>query len=312
VPAIEVINVSRTFGGSDDLRYALRDVSLSVEQGQILALLGENGAGKTTLTKILSTLLLPSAGSARILGTDVAADPGFVRRNLSVIFGGDRGLYGRLTARQNLRYFAVLAGMSSRNLDDKVAAELAQVGLDPSSKAPVHTFSRGMRQRLHIAIGLITRPRVLLLDEPTLGLDPLEATRLRQVIAELRDDGATVMLTSHYLLDIEQLSDRVTLLHRGRLTHNLTVDEFQAAAGQGCVIEVFGRGTPPAAAPQWGSVDVHVELVSDGWIARYAVTDWDAAIFGRLRDHLSGTVVTDMRTKRASFEDAYRALAAEC
>jgi len=308
-PAIEVDAVSRTFGNGA-IR-ALDGVSFTVATGEIVALLGANGAGKTTMTKILSTLLLPTSGTARVLGLDVTREERAVRARSSVIFGGDRGLYGQLTGRDNLRYFAVLGGVGRRGLASKVDAALAEVGLADAAGRDVQTYSKGMRQRLHIAIGLISEPSVLLLDEPTVGLDPVEAQRLREAIAHLRDGGVTVLLTSHYLLDVERLADRVLLLDHGRITYDLTVAEFIQEAGYAATIVVSGEGPVPpsevfasAGLPTIGRTDR-----ADGWELRLGVRQWDPAIFASVAKLLDGTVVHQVHVEQVRLEEAFAAIA---
>ncbi len=178
-PAIEVDGLSRVFGVRGETVRALDDVTFAVPAGQCVALLGVNGAGKTTLAKVLSTLLLPTAGTARVHGYDVVADTAVVRGLVSVVFGGDRGLYTMLTGAENMAYFGMLAGIRRKDVRTRVPELLAQVGLDDAADRRVETYSKGMKQRLHVAAGLVADPQVLFLDEPTVGLDPNEAGRLR-------------------------------------------------------------------------------------------------------------------------------------
>ncbi|MEU9135264.1 ABC transporter ATP-binding protein [Streptomyces sp. NPDC048404] len=196
---------------------ALDDVSVSVEQGEVHGLLGPNGAGKSTLMKILSTVLLPTSGTGRVLGHDLATEHRRIRPLLGIVFGGERGLYPRLTARQNLRYWAALYGLTSRDGVARTDALLDELGLADRADDRVETFSVGMRQRLHLARGIVGDPRVLLLDEPTNGLDPLAARQLRELIRRLAGEGRTVLLATHDLAEAEALCDRVTMINHGRV-----------------------------------------------------------------------------------------------
>ncbi|MFI0960875.1 ABC transporter ATP-binding protein [Streptomyces sp. NPDC021080] len=196
---------------------ALDDVSVTVEQGEVHGLLGPNGAGKSTLMKILSTVLLPTSGGGRVLGHDLTTEHRRIRPLLGIVFGGERGLYPRLTARQNLRYWAALYGLTTRNGAARTDALLDELGLAERADDRVETFSVGMRQRLHLARGIIGDPRVLLLDEPTNGLDPLAARQLRELILRLAQEGRTVLLATHDLAEAEALCDRVTMINHGRV-----------------------------------------------------------------------------------------------
>lgn len=221
--AVEVDRLGRTFeqrGGrgraGDGARTALDGLELRLPYGEVHGLLGPNGAGKTTLCKILSTVLLPTSGTARVAGHDVVRQAREVRRLIGLVFGGERGLYNRLTARQNLRYWAALYRQpgGGRGRVDRL---LERVGLADRADDPVETYSRGMKQRLHLARGLIGDPRVVILDEPTTGMDPVAAHEFRTLVRELRDEGRTVLLTTHDMAEAEAVCDRVSLIDRGRL-----------------------------------------------------------------------------------------------
>jgi ABC-2 type transport system ATP-binding protein len=171
----------------------------------------------------------------------------------------------------------------------------------------VQTYSKGMRQRLHIAIGLIGRPSVLLLDEPTVGLDPVEAQRLREAIAQLRSGGVTVLLTSHYLLDVERLADRVLLLDHGRIAYDLTVAEFIKEAGYAATIVVTGKGPMPqstAGLPVVGRTED-----GDGWELRLGVRQWDPSVFASVSRLLDGSVVREVHVEQVRLEEAFAAVA---
>src|SRR5262245_7678896 len=185
---IEVSDLTRTFRSGRGLMKrlvgkpakqveAVRGVSFTVEPGELFGLLGPHGAGKTTTIKMLITLLLPTSGSARVLGHDVTAHPREVRRRVGYVFGGDRGLYDRLSGRDNLRYFAELYAVPAREQNRRIDELLELVGLTGRDQERVEGYSRGMRQRLHIARGLLHRPEVLFLDEPSIGIDPVEIGR---------------------------------------------------------------------------------------------------------------------------------------
>ena len=196
---------------------ALDDVSLTIPAGEIHGLLGPNGAGKTTLVKILSTVLLPTSGSARVLGHDVVEETRAVRPLIGIVFGGERGLYWRLTGRQNLEYWGALYRLSARETKAHAQRLIERVGLAERADERVETYSRGMKQRLHLARGLVGDATVLFLDEPTTGMDPLAAREFRTLIAELRGEGRTILLATHDMVEAETVCDRVTLIDRGKL-----------------------------------------------------------------------------------------------
>lgn len=223
---------------------AIDDLDLMVTQGQIFGLLGPNGAGKTTLIKVLTTLLSPTSGSAAVAGYDVGREGTQVRRRIGFVFGGDRGLYFRLSGRDNLLYFAALYGLSRNEAVTRADRLLGLVGLADHQSRRVEQYSRGMRQRLHIARGLLTEPAVLFLDEPTIGLDPEGARELRGLIADLRSPERTVLLTSHYMMDIDLLCDRLTIIGDGKLLAEGTPGDIRRSVPQYEVIEVELASAP--------------------------------------------------------------------
>jgi len=216
--AVEVSRLSRTYKRRrKEPRIALDQVDLSIEKGEVHGLLGPNGAGKTTLCKILSTVLLPTSGTARVDGFDVVKETAAVRRTIGIVFGGERGLYARLTARQNLRYWSALYRQPTKQGHHRVEELLDRMGLAERADERVETFSRGMKQRLHLARGLIGDPHTLILDEPTVGMDPVAARDFRTLVGELRADGRSVLVTTHDMAEAEAICDRVSLIDGGRV-----------------------------------------------------------------------------------------------
>ena len=222
---------------------ALVDMNLKVPQGIVFGLLGPNGAGKTTTVRILSTLLTPTRGSAKVLGFDVEHEASEVRRHIGLILGGERGLYGRLTGKENLQYFAALNHLSPRDADRRSDELLEQVGLGDRGGDMVEQYSRGMKQRLHIARALLTDPTILFMDEPTIGLDPFGAQELRQLIPELVSLGKTILLTTHYMFEADQLCQTIAMINHGTLVAIGTPAEIKRGFSKVTVVEVTVKQT---------------------------------------------------------------------
>jgi ABC-2 type transport system ATP-binding protein len=309
--AIRVDALTRTYGQGSKIVTALDGVSMQVDYGEVVALLGVNGSGKTTLIKILSTLLLPTSGSAFVDGHDVVRHAKRVRQATSVVFGGDRGLYTRLTGRANLRFFGMLAGLGRRDLVGCVDAALEQMNLTGVAGKRVETYSRGMRQRLHLAIGLMSSPKVLLLDEPTVGLDPVESQRLRNAILQLCSRGVAILLTSHYLLDVEKLATRVLLLSGGRIQENLTLAEFVRVSGHAATVSVRGRGEAPHLTADRLPPSVTARCtrpVPDTWLLDLHLREWSGDTFQLLDTLLAGIEVDDVQVRETRLEEAFEAI----
>ena len=195
---------------------AVQDLSLSIEAGEVYGLLGPNGSGKTTTILMLLGLTEPSAGWARVLGFDPVREPLSLKRRVGYL-PDSVGFYGELTAWENLRYIARLNGLPRLEAERRIGQALERMGLTEAAHRAVSTFSRGMRQRLGLAEVLMKDPRVVILDEPTLGLDPEAAQEFLQMIASLKAEGITVLLCSHLLHQVQAICDRVGLFHRGQL-----------------------------------------------------------------------------------------------
>ncbi|GAA3175130.1 ABC transporter ATP-binding protein [Nonomuraea roseoviolacea] len=224
---IETKHLRKEFGG----KVAVEDLSLTIPRGRVTGLLGLNGAGKTTTIKILATLLRPTSGTVTVGGLDPGNTPHTVRRRINLIAGGERMVYARMTGRENLWYFGQLYDIPGKVLKSRIGELLELVGLTAAAGTRVEQYSRGMTQRLSIARGLINDPDYLLLDEPTLGLDAPIARDLRKVVAELAERGKGVLLTSHYLAEVEQLCEHVYVIGDGRHLAEGSPGELMAQTG---------------------------------------------------------------------------------
>jgi ABC-2 type transport system ATP-binding protein len=217
---------------------AVDGISFDVQEGELFGLLGPNGAGKTTTVKMLTTLLIPTGGSATILGYDVVRDAESIRPRIGFIFGGERGLYWRLSAKDNLRYFADLYHVDPDVAKRRLPMLLELVGLNGREDEKVEGYSRGMRQRLHVARCLLHDPEMLFLDEPTMGLDPVGARELRQVIRNLVAEDKTVFLTTHYMFEADSLCARVAVINHGQIVALDTPEGLKRHVEDLSVIEV--------------------------------------------------------------------------
>ena len=196
----------------------MRNVSFEIREGEIFGLIGPNGAGKTTLTKSIATLIQPTSGSIAVKGYDTVADDQNVRRNVGLAGAEERSFYWRLTAEQNLLFFARLHGLSARTAKDRIGELLGLLDLQDLARRRFAELSTGNKQRLSVARALLANPPVLLLDEPTRSLDPIAAARMRSTIKSLaQDNNATIFLTSHNLTEVEELCDRVAIISQGEI-----------------------------------------------------------------------------------------------
>ncbi|MFQ5876918.1 MAG: ATP-binding cassette domain-containing protein [Acidobacteriota bacterium] len=221
-----------------DLR-AVDGISFEVRKGEIYGLLGPNGAGKTTTMSMMSGLLLPDEGRVRFDGIDLRADPIGVKRQLGVV-PQETALYENLSARENLRFWGGLYGLSGGALAGAVDRVLEQVGLTSRAGDPVKTYSGGMKRRLNLALGLVHSPRAVLLDEPTVGIDPQARINVLDVVRAVASSGTTVLYTTHYLEEAESLCDRIGIMDHGRILAEGTLDELKRRAGETEVVTIRG------------------------------------------------------------------------
>jgi ABC-2 type transport system ATP-binding protein len=287
---------------------AVRGVDFAVERGELFGLLGPNGAGKTTTIKMLITLLLPTSGSARVLGHDVVEDPRAVRSRVGYVFGGDRGLYERLSGLDNLRYFAELYGVPAREQKARIGELLELAGLAGREKERVEGYSRGMRQRLHIARGLLHKPEVLFLDEPSIGIDPVGARELRTTVADLRNAGTTVLLTTHYMFEADELCDRIAVIADGRIVAEGTPADLKSRVGEGSVVEVEVFGSAGSVLPALRALPgVRSAVVEERGHSEVIVVRAEpgAEVTQPVLGALDGVSLGRVATRQPTLEDAY-------
>ncbi len=210
---------------------AVKGISFEVYRGEIFSLLGPNGAGKTTTISMISCLLEPTSGSAVVDGHAIPGDEMAVRRAIGVV-PQEIALYDTLTARQNLSFWGQMYGMGGKELKRRIEEVLEQTGLTDRAKDRVQTYSGGMKRRLNIGVGLLHQPKLLFMDEPTVGIDPQSRRQILDGVLELKDAGMTVLYTTHYMEEAEELSDRVGIIDRGELIAVGTQDELTRMVGE--------------------------------------------------------------------------------
>ncbi|WP_414527477.1 ABC transporter ATP-binding protein [Nodularia chucula] len=235
---LEAHQLQKTFSQSKQMITAVKDVSLNIHPHEVLAFLGPNGAGKTTSIKMIAGLIQPDAGWVKIAGTDPHRNPTALQ-NLGAVLEGNRNLYWRLTPQENLEYFGVLKGLSRREATRSGLALLDRFGLMSKRQTAVENLSRGMQQKLAFAVALVHKPQLLLLDEPTLGLD-VEATEdVKILVKEIAAAGCAILLTTHQLSIAEELADRVAIIQSGEIITELSTSELiRQFSGTGYKIQV--------------------------------------------------------------------------
>jgi daunorubicin resistance ABC transporter ATP-binding subunit len=305
-PAILADGVRQTFGDV----VALDGLDLEVEPGTVFGLLGPNGAGKTTLVRILATLLPPTAGRARVLGHDVVAEPLAVRRRIGLA-GQFAAVDEELTGRENLEMIGLLYRLSRAEARTRAAEVLERFGLADVADRRVSTYSGGMRRRLDLGASLTGRPPILLLDEPTTGLDPRTRQELWSIVDDLRRAGTTVLLTTQYLDEADRLAQRIAVVDNGRIAAEGTAAQLKATIG-GNILSV--RVADPARAPDAGAALASLAAgdqprvnATDGEI-RLAVGDPAASAEALRRLDARQLSVAAIELQQPSLEDAFLAL----
>lgn len=293
---------------SPNIRVAVDRVSISVHAGEIYGLLGPNGAGKTTTLRMLGTLLKPTDGSAEICGYDINYDSASVRRHIGVLFAGERGIYWRLTARENLVLFGRLELMSRKMIQQRSSYLLDRLGLADRSNDLVESFSTGMKQSLNLARTVLHDPPVLLLDEPTASLDPSASRHTREFVKELTKEGKAILLATHNMFEADELCDRVGIINDGQLVAEGRPSELIAQAGVEPRVELRIEGAIEPAQVALRAMDLWCNPKNQGANSEFAVRapyGWESV---RQISHLleqAGVRVLESRLREATLEDAF-------
>lgn len=218
---------------------AVDNLSFNVKEGEIVGLLGENGAGKTTTLRMISTMLKPTSGTVEVNGYDVTKNPQEVRKEIGILFGGDVGIYDRLTARENIEYFGKLYGMNKEEIDKRIAELAKDLEMEEYIDRKAGKFSRGMKQKMSIARTIIHSPGVMLFDEPSTGLDVSAARVIYEFIYKCKRENKIILLSSHSMKEVEKLCDRVVIINKGKIADEGTVEELKRKYNEDDLEEIF-------------------------------------------------------------------------
>ncbi|MGL4571517.1 MAG: ATP-binding cassette domain-containing protein [Clostridium sp.] len=232
---LEIKNLTKKFKKAT----VVSDISFKVNPGEIVGLLGENGAGKTTTLRMISTMLNITSGEAIVNGFSASKDSIKVRNEIGILFGGDVGLYDRLTARENIKYFANLYGISDKDADVRINELAKKFDMDEYIDKKVSKFSRGMKQKVSIARSIVHSPSVMLFDEPSTGLDVTAARTIQDFILDCKREKKTILFSSHSMREVEKLCDRVVIINKGKLIENSSIDTLKEKYNNNDLEEVF-------------------------------------------------------------------------
>jgi ABC-2 type transport system ATP-binding protein len=292
--------------GKKEVNRAVNNISFDVYEGEVFGLLGPNGAGKTTTIKVLTTMLSPTSGQINILGKDILKDANTIRSQINFMFGGERGVYGRLTALEYLTYFACLYKVPRHAQKARLEDLLQLVELEDKKDHKIHTFSKGMVQRIQIARSLINQPKILFLDEPTIGLDPIIAEKTRDIIKSLVKQNISIILTTHYMKEADDLCDRLGIISQGEIKAIGTPKSIKDSYSFIHVYESTLRISNERDFAEDGILQ-HVNqkhIKDDYFLLRFKVDQ--KYTYEQVREHvgLIGEVIT-LEQKEITLEDAY-------
>ena len=318
--AIEVKDLRREyvtrsyFGRQSRVTTALGGVTFEVKKGELFGLIGPNGAGKTTTIKILTTLLTPTSGNAYVLGSDVRKQIYEIRKRIGIVFGGERGLYNRVTAVENMKYFSDLYGVDPSVSRKRIPELIKLVGLDGRENDKVEKYSRGMKQRLHIAKALVNDPELIFLDEPTIGLDPGGARDIRQMIREMEKWGKTILLTTHYMFEADELCKRIAVISKGKIVALDTPSGLKNQVKDISVVELETYGATQSFVDKLKEIKGVIRVVADLESERQFIkiqTPIAADLLSEITRVAEGVKIIGKSIKEPTLEDAYLRLAEE-
>ena len=274
---IETQALTKRFNGSADP--AVSEVSFAVREGEIFSLLGPNGAGKTTTISMLSCLLRPTSGDAKVAGASVTDAPHQVKEVIGVV-PQEIALYPKLSARENLYFWGRLYGMSGGKMKERVEEVLEIVGLKDRAKDRVETYSGGMQRRINIGVGLLHRPKLVYMDEPTVGIDPQSRRNILDTVLALNEQGMTVLYTTHYMEEAQELSDRIGIIDHGKMIALGTLPELTQLVGEQDIVElgIIEEHSRPELITALGAVEGVREVKAENGNVRLIANDGNAAL----------------------------------
>ncbi len=284
---------------------AVEDISFSIRQGELFGMVGPNGAGKTTTVKMLSTLLLPTSGTARIFGMDIQKDTNQIRPKIGFTFGGNKGLYSRLSALDNLKYFAELYKLEPQRISGRIKELLEVVGLTGREHDRVETYSSGMQQRLHLARAMLHNPPLIFLDEPTVGIDPVGSREIRQLVKELVKQGTTILLTTHYMYEAEELCDRIAVVNRGQIIALDTPVGLKRRSSGDSVVVIQTPGDPLLLEEKLRYLDLAGTDIHRNGETISLHTKKPSPVLNALAPLLERNIITNIEVRNATLEDVY-------
>ncbi len=316
-PAIETSGLGRIYKirgakkAEEKKLVALEDVNLQIPTGELFGLLGPNGAGKTTLIKILTTLLSPSSGSARVSGIDVVKNPEAVRQRINMVSGGEASGYGLLTVRENLWMFAQFYGIPTQEANQRIMKLLEIVGIADRANTRSSNLSTGLRQKMNIVRGFLTDPQVLFLDEPTLGLDVGAARDVRSFIKNWMNDDPqrTLLLTTHYLVEAEELCDRVAIINKGKVLACDTPAALKQMVQKDAIFEIHLENSRPLDSSIFGAIErvksVHFRPVNNHTVMELFLEEESAVaqVMARLTEQAARII--SLQKREPTLEDVF-------